>query len=944
MSATDSPAPATRRDLKSPYFLYRTPDGTGSYFTAENLPIIMSPKEPLARFLAPARVIESGTLRSIAYDFDAVPLDTVRPMEFLPQSEIDAFVAAVNAFYDKAHAATARIVPHEKRLRAHFRLPDPDLERDTYWVYGPVHDRRLLILWGCEFKAGTSLALAPDVELKISPGRTVVDRLQARVMTWEQRQREALKLALDPAEPISRFLARPAVDASGQPAGVAVLGQTVPQKNLKPLKHILTTECAAFEKAARRFYDKADDAATSPYEKELRLAFRLPDPDKTAAAFQLHGKSLLVVLEGKESHDSTLPMTDHPALAAAAPAAAPKPAAATDGPVVVASAAGTAASATTVVAKLRRRAVKTGLVAGLAAAAIILLIGGGFAAWQFIPDRTPPKLVDFDKEHSVATPNDTHVIVRFSEPIDFTSIKIDSKEPSFRFDGDKAKVLSATKPDAKDPNTVILTTSRLVDAEAYKLGVRGVTDLAHNPLPATPPLDFKFADTIAPELKLFTTGDHKGKPMISAGDNANQLKLVFTKRLNPDSVQRGNSYSIATVDGTAMPIESAKLDPDDKDEQTVILTARKDFSEVTEYRLESISGVKDTAKQANFVSVPTKGVAFNFTDVLPPRIKDRAASAGKLQLILTFTKSVDKATAEDVANYTATAPDGKSTLVFVPGAARLNEQGNILMLRLAPAKLGEGRYTLTAKNIKDKNNNTSPEPLTDKFEFSDAGDRSPLVLTTVGKIVGNQLKLDFSRVIDPADANDRAKFQLTDDQQHAIPGLSVSQAQRVPDNPTQVMLTLSKNPPGGSRILVSAVGVTDIFGNKQDQPVKLAKPVTVGGVPSSTTEQILAWIGRPALKGNTVTLTVKEEVAKASAQNLDNYEFTPDTIHVTRVAEYRVETDAKSGTRRTIIKLVLEAPLMSPNGVKLAAHDLEAEGLAFLGAQSLAPAELVLAP
>ena len=80
MSATDSPTPATRRDLKSPYFLYRTPDGTGSYFTAENLPIVLSPKEPLARFLAPAKVVEAGTLRSIAYDFDALPLDTVRPM------------------------------------------------------------------------------------------------------------------------------------------------------------------------------------------------------------------------------------------------------------------------------------------------------------------------------------------------------------------------------------------------------------------------------------------------------------------------------------------------------------------------------------------------------------------------------------------------------------------------------------------------------------------------------------------------------------------------------------------------------------------------------------------------------------------------------------------------------------------------------------------------
>ena len=107
---------------------------------------------------------------------------------------------------------------------------------------------------------------------------------------------------------------------------------------------------------------------------------------------------------------------------------------------------------------------------------------------------------------------------------------------------------------------------------------------------------------------------------------------------------------------------------------------------------------------------------------------------------------------------------------------------------------------------------------------------------------------------------------------------------------------------------------------------------------------MLAWLGRPELKSNTVTLTIKEEVARRTAENLVNYEFTPDTIQATHVKEVRVETDAKSGTRRTIITLVLRAPLLSPAGVKLAVHDLEAEGLAFLGSQNLDPIELVAAP
>ena len=100
-------------------------------------------------------------------------------------------------------------------------------------------------------------------------------------------------------------------------------------------------------------------------------------------------------------------------------------------------------------------------------------------------------------------------------------------------------------------------------------------------------------------------------------------------------------------------------------------------------------------------------------------------------------------------------------------------------------------------------------------------------------------------------------------------------------------------------------------------------PVTVAGVARATSEQVLAWIGRPALKNNIVTLTIKEEVAKATATNVANYDFTPETVQVTQVKYLRVETDSKSGIRKTVIQLILRAPLLSPTGVKLAVHNLE---------------------
>ena len=935
MSAPESASPATRRDLKSPYFLLRTPDGIDSYFTSENLPIVQSPKEPLSRFLAPARLVESGTLRSIVYDLDAVPLDTARPMEFLPQSEIDAFAEAVRAFYDKAHAATPRVVPHEKRLRAHFRLPDPDLESDAYWVYGPAHDRRLLILWGCEFKAGTSLPLAPDAELKIPAGHTVLDKLQARVMSWEIRQREAFKLALDPAEPISRFLARPAVDTDGQSVGVALGGQTIPEKKLKPLKRILTAECAAFEKAAARFYDKAkaETAGVTAYEKELRRAFRLPDPDKLPHAFRLHGKSLVIVVNGKEAQDATLPMVDHPVLPPAAAGAPASAVAAAEGPVVVATG---AKIGPTVAAKLKLRIVSSSLVYGLAAAAVMVLLIGGFALWKFLPDRTPPKVVE-SADYPAALDANT-VVVRFSKPLSAASLQVKAAAGPgstamtmpFIFGNNEATVES-TALDSIDPSKVVLKTSPLVDGKTYRLTISTVADRAGNKLAAATSVEFKYLDTVAPKIEF-----------VSAGENANNLVLIFSKPVAEASTARGSNYTIFTLEsggeGAPQKIAAGRLDSEDKSSRTVILEATKDFVGNQPYRFDSLTGVTDTSVSKNPVALPAKGLEFTYRDLLPPRIKGVSASGRKLELTVEFSKPVDPAAAVDVANYGASTPD-KTALNFVKGAAKLDESGRLLILRIEPVHLSAGRHTLTVANVADRSGNKPAKPLEYAFEFADAIDHSPLTVTEHNRR-GTQLTLTFNRALDPSALADRSKYRVLDSSQGPT-DITVTEARRVPEDPAKVLLILSKTPPSGNQLLITASDVTDIFGYRQGEPVQ--RRITVSGI-GTASEQVLAWLGRPELKGNTVTLRIKEEVARRTAENLINYEFTPDTIQATHVKEFRVETDAKSGTRHTIITLVLRAPLLSPAGVKLAVHDLEAEGLAFLGPQNLDPIELVAAP
>jgi len=922
MSAPTPITPAARRDLKSPYFVLRTPDGTGTYLTTENLPILMSPKEPISRFLAPARATESGTLRSIAYAFDSIPLDTACQMEFLPQSEIDAFAEAARSFYEVSHSATPRVVPHEKRLRAAFRLPDPDLEPDAYWVYGPAHDRRLLILWGCEFKAGSSLLLVPDEELRIPQGRTVLDKLQSRVMTWEQRQREALRIAFLPAEPISRFLARSAVDTSGRPVGLQIGAKTVTSKSFKPLKRVLTPEVSAFEKAARAYYDKAapDAKGVTAYEKELRSSFRLPDPDHSPGAYFIHGKSLIIAPTGKEKHEDTLPLTDHPALPAS-PSTVPA-----DESVVVASATG----GSTVVAKLRERAISSGVIAAIAAAAVILILAGGFAAWKFTPNRTPPKIVDYSKDSTVATPSSTEVLLRFSKAIDPSSLQSESKNPTFRFGDDKAKIEGTPKLDTKDPSLVVIETSKLtplIDGEKYTLAVRNIADSDGNKLLSSPPVEFTYLDTAPPVLT-----------KISAGLNKNQLVLVFSRPLDAASVARGSNYSVTGADGAPIRINSGQIDADDKQNRLVVLDAAKDFSDGLDFKLEAISGVIGTTKSKVPAEVPADKHSFTYDDVLPPRIRAVSASAGKLQVIITFNKPVDPTSSTDVTHFSASGPKG-SDLSFVPGAAKLDPTGRVLTLLLKPQAFSTGRYQLSATGIKDTKGNADPQPLESPLEFFDALDSSGLMLTA-SKPDGNQMRIEFSRVISPEDASNHTRFSIVDTQNHPIPGVTVTESHRSTDIPTGVILTLSSPPPPGSQLVVQASGITDIFGKKQDEAI-IAKPVVVQGV-SSPSEQIVHWMGSPLLnKDGTLTVTVSEIIKATSAKDPTNYEFTPDSVQVRRIDN--VKSTTKNGNSTTVITLILTAPIISASGIRLSIHNLRLNDFD-VGAQFLEPKDIATAP
>jgi hypothetical protein len=151
------------------------------------------------------------------------------------------------------------------------------------------------------------------------------------------------------------------------------------------------------------------------------------------------------------------------------------------------------------------------------------------------------------------------------------------------------------------------------------------------------------------------------------------------------------------------------------------------------------------------------------------------------------------------------------------------------------------------------------------------------------------------------------------------------------------MLILSQAPTPGIKIVVRVAGIADIFGRKPLGPIEYA--FTPPGVPDPS-EQVLDWLSRPVLRGNELVLGIREAVAQRSAMEAQNYVFNSAEATVQRVIGYDVRTDAKSGSRRTMLTLRVDVPSAARRGLTLRARDLRAEGLDFLGAQRLGPVEV----
>lgn len=835
-------APSSR-ELRNPYFLLRTPDGLGSYIKRDCMRLIQSEREPLASFLAPIATSDEGKSGTIAYRFDQIPIDTLEPADFVPGPQLDAFERAINAFLNKGE--TERISDHEKRLRNHFRLPDPDLEPDAYWLYGPVDDRRLLILWGCEFRQNSSLPLRGN-----GGAAGVLEKLRKRKPSWRQMQDSALQLIRDKQLPLAPFLASATTGSSGTIDGYLVQGRKLPAGECHPAKKLPATSMQAFRSAVEAFYARAlPDNDASDYEKSLITAFQLPDPVNHPERYRLHKEQFFIVLDGKEQESDCLyPGSD-------VRLDIPPKTKARDGTTIVAD---------TVLDKLGAKAKKPPnkpLYTGLAAVVLVAAI----AAFIFMGDRSPPQLVEI---RAVDDPEWVDVV--FSEGIHPDSLQPgeDGGQP-FRIRHERGHFLDVLESRISPENPAIVQLRvEPLEERSYTLNIRSVTDRARarNEIEGPVERSFIFRDTILPEIV-----------QVSAHpENPRGLLIRFSKELDPASAGNPGAFRIP-----GFTTRSAELQ---EDGHTVKVETEERFDHRREYTLE-VRNIRDASRERNEIADGTS-VLFEYVDTIAPMVQRVAAEGNQVTVRVFFNKAIQSSRAENPSNYRiiqhpADDPDAVSPLRI--RAVRLLPDNRTVDLFTQPMA-NEINYQLIVSNIRDRADppNTLEESDPFPFQFRGQMDTSPPQVRAIGMSEDaglDVLQVTFDKAVEQDTALNPLAYSIEDS------NANVEEVQPTGD-PTQFVLKLSEPllPTAVHRLLVESV--EDMVGNRIKGEHRSPR-FSVPGMSLPMANDLIIDNIQVSSDGQRVTLNFLDALMPNPAGNPSNYRFSGNN----RISQIELEPE-----------------------------------------------------
>ncbi|HWR62556.1 MAG TPA: Ig-like domain-containing protein [Clostridia bacterium] len=438
------------------------------------------------------------------------------------------------------------------------------------------------------------------------------------------------------------------------------------------------------------------------------------------------------------------------------------------------------------------------------------------------------------KSKYVAMPKDTvkptakhellgrnEILITFDEAMDRSTAESPS---NYRIEYD-VEVLSAELGDSG--KTVLLKTTDMT--KFYRLTVQNVCDSAGNSMNKyTATFDGAGSDSKAPSI----TG--------VKSENNTTVTVTFNERVAASEAEDTDNYDI---DG--LTVTAAELDETGK---IVTLTTSVQGSET--YKLV-VSNIEDSwgntmsRKEFRFVADSTR-----------PSAVVVAISNNEVQV--TYTKKMDKESAEDISNYSINSDlDVKEAI--------LDEDGKAVTLITSNQTLRE-LYTLTIAGVKDAWGN-SINTTTGKFGGMAADNRE---LSYTVKSNGNEIIVTFNKRVDRETAEDVFNYDLDDALGYA--------AKAELDDTGRLVTLLTAEHTGGKMYSITISNVEDIFGNSisTDDKVATKKFAGIGSSTDKDGKGVLTLETVVTVNVNTVDLVFSGELTEDELDDMEIDINVPD--------------------------------------------------------------------
>lgn len=321
---------------------------------------------------------------------------------------------------------------------------------------------------------------------------------------------------------------------------------------------------------------------------------------------------------------------------------------------------------------------------------------------------------------AVVTSN-TEVKVTFNEEVDpETALNLAN------YQIDKGLTVTGAKLDSAG-KVVTLTTSSQTPGTVYKLTIQNVTDLSGNAIVKFEPIFGGMAkDTTPPTASAVVTGN-------------TTVEVTFNEKVDVATAQTLTNYAI---DG--LNITSASLDVDDQSDtymrKVVLTTSEQTPGKI--YKL-TIQNVTDLAGNAITKTEPVFGGMAK--DTIKPVAQAVVVSTNN-KVTVAFNEKVDKATAENIANYSI-----NNDLAVL--RAQVDKTGKVITLTTSDQKPGT-IYKITIQNVNDLAGNTMDR--VDSYFGGMAKDIVPPTATVNSST--NKVTISYNEAVDPVSATNLANY------------------------------------------------------------------------------------------------------------------------------------------------------------------------------------------